>query len=115
MAVLILTIFSYHQLYSIFTSLSNVVMPVQNMKHQFSVITINLLQSFYAPIQIANYKLLSLSCLLIGSSAALLQNDKVKVVKSCVKSIWIFKTVNQKYFDQGDCSSQSPSGITNIL
>ena len=40
-----------------------------NMEHPSSVITMNLLQIFNAPIQISNYNLLSLLCWLRGKLA----------------------------------------------
>ena len=70
-------------------SFSTVVMFDKNMKHPSSVITMKMLQNFYSPIQISNYTILSFSCWLRGKSELPLLNDKVKVVNSCVKTIWI--------------------------
>ena len=65
------------------------------MEHPSSVIAMHLLKNFYNNIQIANYNLLSLSCLLIGKSALLLLNEKVKVLNSFVKNNMDLKTVYQ--------------------
>ena len=66
------------------------------MKHKPSVTTMALLRNFYTPIQITNYKLLSLSCWLIGKSALLLINDKVKVANCCVKKNMDLKSCGSK-------------------
>ena len=94
MIVFILILFSSCLTY--FISLSDVVIFVNNMKHLSSVITINLLQNSYTPIQIDNYKLLYFSCWFRGKSALSLLNEKVKVIKSCVK----------KHMDFTNCGSK---------
>ena len=79
-----------------FISLSIVVIFVKNMKYPSSVITMNLLQNFYTPLQIANYNLLSFLCWLGGKSSPPLLNYKVKVVKSCVKNNMDLKKCGSK-------------------
>ena len=78
-----------------FIHLSNVVILVNNMKHPSLVITMNMLQNFYTPIQIDNYNLLFLSYCLRGKSEPPLLNDKVKIVNSGVKRNRDIKTVDE--------------------
>ena len=55
-----------------------------------------MLQNFYTPIQNTNHKLLSLSCWLRGKSVLPIINEKVKVVKICVKNNMDFKKCGSK-------------------
>ena len=60
------------------------------MKYPSSVITTKKFQNFYTPIQTSNYEILSFSCFSRGKSELPFLNEKVKVVKICVKK-WIKK------------------------
>ena len=66
------------------------------MLHPLSVNLIKTLHSFYTPIQISNYNLLSLLCWLRVKSSLTLLNEKVTALKGCVKTILILKNVYQK-------------------